>query len=134
MAQAATKSCGRNVQLPAADDHRCSTSSTRGRLCQIRASPVAKLVERHHFLCLLFAARNSPSFRHSTLFDSGSPRQAIHQHQHIPLTYGPHSSLNMAHLMHRSVYSQDIHTLSSLHRCRPDLDLRRKEAWQSLGS
>ena len=81
-AQDATKSCGCDVRLPTADDQHCSTPSTRGRLCQIRASPVAKQVERHHFLCLLFAARNSPSFR---IFDfsildppTGHPSTSTH--------------------------------------------------------
>ena len=43
----------------------------QGRLYHIRASPVAKQVERHHFLCLhfaaCFAARNSYSFQHFRL-------------------------------------------------------------------
>ena len=68
--RAATKSCGRDVRLPTADDHQYCSTPTKERLCLIGASPVAKQVERHHFLCLLFAARNSPSFGHSTFFDS----------------------------------------------------------------
>ena len=54
---------GRNVPFPAqyasaADDRRCSTL-TNGKLYQIWSSPAA---ERHHFYCLLFAARNPSRF------------------------------------------------------------------------
>ena len=55
----------RNVPLPAqyasaADDH--GSTSTTGKLCQIWLSPAAMQVERHHFYCLLIAARSPCRF------------------------------------------------------------------------
>ena len=125
-AQAATKSCGRDVRLPTADDHHCSTP-TKGRLCQVRASHVAKQVERHHFL-LANRCAIITFFSTFRLFSILNPRASYLPTPTHSFDIQTMSSLNKTHLIHRSVYSQGIHTSSLQHRCRPDLDLRRKEA------
>ena len=71
-AQAATKSCGRNVLLPASLQtvtQRCSTP-TKGRLCQIGASHATKQVERHHFIaCFSLNEILSKFFKIFEIFD-----------------------------------------------------------------
>jgi hypothetical protein len=109
-ARAATKSCGRDVRLPTADDDQYCSTPTKERLCLIGASPVAKQVERHHFLladrCAIITFFST--FSIFSTFRFWILGQAIHQHQHIPLTYRHISSLIRTHLKHRSVYSQGI--------------------------
>ena len=98
--------CCSPPQTTIAVDHRCSTP-TRGRLCQIGASLVAKQVERHHFL-LANRCAILTFFLTFRLFRFWTSRRAIHQHRLIPLTYRHMSSLNMAHPMHRSMFSPGI--------------------------
>ena len=68
-AQAATKSCGRDVRLPTADDHQYCSTPTKERLCLIGASPVAKQVERHHFFACRSLRDNHVLFNIFDIFD-----------------------------------------------------------------
>ena len=90
-AQVVTKFYGRVVSLPAQHTRpRCRPAhllnTDKGQLGLIWSSQIAMQVERHYFLCLHFAARNSYSFRHFQLFDFSILTITIHRHWHIPLT------------------------------------------------
>ena len=109
-AQATTKSCGRDVQLPTADDHqRCSTPSTRGRLCQIGLVRMPSRWSATIFIACISLRDRSHSFSTFSIFSTFRfwiPRQAIHQHQLIPLISRYIPSLMIDHPNHRGVYSQ----------------------------
>ena len=106
-------------------------NTDKGRLCQIRASPDAKQVERHQNFACKSLRDNHVLFDFFDFFDFRFliPRQAIHQHRLIPLISGPQPSLTMVDLKHRSLIRYGSLTLLSLHRCRSLLDLRRRKAW-----
>ena len=99
----------RNVPLPAADDHyRCSTL-TNGKLCQNWFSSIAIQVKRHHFYCLLIAARNPcrfSTFSTFSIFRFLIAWLAIHQHLLTTMTSRHQPLLNMDDPKHRSLYSQ----------------------------
>ena len=59
------------------------------------------------FACISLREISFQNFNFST-FRFSIPRQAMHQHRLILLISGPQSSLNMAYLKPRSVYSQGI--------------------------
>ncbi len=112
--------------------HRCRPplllNTDKGRLCQIRASPDAKQVERHHFYSHL-AARRSHSFRNFRffqLFDSelhGRPSVNIDAsfdiQIHIVAHHGRYEAPKLA-----QTWIPDVAVATSL---SPRLDLRRKK-------
>ncbi len=118
--------------------HRCRRpqllNTDKGKLCQIWLSPAAKQVERHHFYCLHIAFRSAKITVLSEIsifrfFRFRIAWQAIHRQQVIPMASAYLSSLNMDHPDHRCLFTQVISMSSPLHRCRSNLDPRRKDAW-----
>ena len=107
-AQAATKSCGRNVQLPAVDDHPVLLNTDKGRLCQIRASPDAKQVERHHFFLACRSLRDNHILFRIFDFSILNPRTSYLPTSTHSFNIQTMSSLDKTHLRHRSVDSQSI--------------------------
>ena len=129
-AQAATKSYRRDVQLPAADDHGCSTS-TKEQLCLIKASPVAKQVERHHFL-LAYRWAIITFFSTFSILD---PPGRLPTNIDLFLWHIDHHRRSIKPIQYTGAcIHKAFPTSSSLHRCRPVLDPRRREAWQSSES
>ncbi len=112
----------------AADHQHCSTQ-TRGDYARLGLVRMPSRWSATIFYSSHLAARrlhslqnfDFPTFRFRILW------QAIHQHQRIPLRSRYISSLTMVDPKHRSLFRYGSLTSLSLHRCRPDLDLRRKK-------
>ena len=112
----------------AANDHPALLDTNKGQLYHIWFSSDAKKVERHHFLCLPFAARKSYAFSTFFNFSILNPMASSQPMFLITMTSYHLSPLNITDLIHRGMYTQAISLSLSPHRCRPILEEKRSLA------